>query len=459
MTIFAPVTKWLEPRTTDPNQKFREKTIRALVPVLLILVSLAWLVSFFYFKEKWDFSSYLTAETISGILLVATAVMVHKRRITTASYLLVSTFMFFSTYVPLFSLGNPVSFSGFYVITLVVVTLVMPRSSIPLFTGLSILAIVLIFVSRGTYSDSSSGNTTGALINGVLTIAAVAVLLYSLRREYEEKLLDTEASRRQTEQALKIAELKTAEAERANSAKSAFLSTMSHELRTPLGAILGFVGILENNMIKPKDEARELSNTQKKMLQDIKNNGQALLDLINGILDLTRVSSGRIQANLKPVNPCDESFLIGTVSSLRSLAISKNIELEISFDPNIPTCVNCDVPQIKQVVKNLVGNAIKFTDHGSIRVQVSSVDGDKWKISVRDTGVGIPQEALKHVFDPFYQADSSDTRAREGTGLGLAISKSYVELHQGSIQAESVVGSGTTFTIRLPLEPKPSQSS
>jgi signal transduction histidine kinase len=441
--------QWLTPRATEPSLKFREKTIRIILPLMLVLIILAFITSVTVFNSKWALVSYPTAEIFAAVLLVLSAIAVHNGKITQAGYLLVSMFVFFSTFIVAVDVKESATFLTNYIMSLVVVALVMERKVIYIFT---VLCAALIIVVIGLHGQVT--NATELISNSLITLGTLAILLYNLRKEYDDKLIDAEASRRQTEQALKIAELKTQEAERANAAKSSFLSTMSHELRTPLGAIIGFLGILEMGMIKPKEEARELSATQKKMIKDIRYNAEALLTLINGILDLTRISSGRMQATLAPVNPCDESFIIGTVNSLRSLAINKEIDLELEFDPNTPTLVQCDAPQIKQVVKNLVGNAIKFTEHGKVCVQVGPLGTDQWQLTVKDTGIGIKAEALKHVFEPFYQADSTDTRAREGTGLGLAIAKSYVELHHGTLKAESVVGTGTTFTIHLPRQPE-----
>jgi cell cycle sensor histidine kinase DivJ len=286
--------------------------------------------------------------------------------------------------------------------------------------------------------------------NSFITLLTLSVLLYQLRAEFDNRMLAGEAARRETEQALWVAQSARQDAELANQSKTRFLSTMSHELRTPLGAIIGYVGILQSNMIKDKAEALPLSNTQKDYLTSIRSNANQLLNLINGVLDLAKISSGRMQSTVTAIDPKDPAFLVGTINDLRSLGITKGIDIDLQFDNATPAQVNCDQTQIKQVVKNLVANAIKFTDHGKVSVCIGPAANNQWQLAVSDTGVGIAADSLEHIFDPFYQADNSDTRNYEGTGLGLAIAKSFVEMHKGTLQVQSEVGRGTTFTFQLP---------
>jgi two-component system, sensor histidine kinase len=441
---------WFTPRTTEPNLIFREKTGRALIAVTLVLVVASLFTSLLLFNAPWKLVSYPTAELVAGALLVASFIALQRRQVTTAGYILVAAFMWFSAFIPLVDTATGTSSVNYYVISLVIVALVLPRKAIFLVAGLSAVLSGASLLLTGTAPSVAYGR----IADSSIILATLSVLLYLLRAEFDNRLLAAEAARRETEQALLVTQAARVEAERANQAKSNFLSIMSHELRTPLGAIIGFVGILHSGMIKDKAEALPLSNTQKDMLKQIRMNADHLLNLINSILDLAKVSSGRIHPNLAVTNPCDESFIIGTVNGLRSLAINKGIDLELQLAPDLPAEVECDTLQIKQVVKNLVGNAIKFTERGKVSVGVSKNGDQTWQIVVRDSGIGIKPEQLGHIFDPFYQADSTDTRAREGTGLGLAIAKSYVELHGGSIQANSTVGVGTTFTVHIPCKPQ-----
>ncbi|MCC6973807.1 MAG: HAMP domain-containing histidine kinase [Anaerolineae bacterium] len=449
MTVTQSLTRWFQPRTTDPNLIFRERTIRTLIVAILVIDILALLSSLLIFGGGWELISYPSAEVLVMVLLVLSAIAVSKGRITLSGYLLVGTFIIFSVFI----LTIPLSASNVAItasfMSLVVVAMVLPREAIFTTTGVLIGLLVIVALFNPQYETIRVEFIT----NYTIALIGIAILLYLLRNESDSRLLFLEASRRETEQALKVAQVARSEAERANKAKDQFLSIMSHELRTPLGAIIGFIGILQAGMIKDKKEALPLSQTQQKMLKDSRSNAEHLLTLINSILDLAKVSSGRIQPNFSTVNPQDENFITSTVMSLRSLALGKGIDLNLQMEADLPKEVQCDLMQIKQVVKNLVGNAIKFTEQGHVSVHLRRKSSDEWQINVQDTGIGIKPEQVGHIFDPFYQADNSDSRSREGTGLGLAIAKSYVDLHHGKIEVQSTIGTGTTFTITLPNSP------
>lgn len=234
-------------------------------------------------------------------------------------------------------------------------------------------------------------------------------------------------------------------AESANKAKSAFLASMSHELRTPLNAILGFAGILKAGMLK---DAVPLSPAQLDRLKKIETNGQHLRDLINDVLDLARVESGRMTLSVTETSP--RTIVEETLNAMRSLATAKDLALELSVKPETPEAVLCDVGKVQQIVTNLVGNALKFTQQGGVWVELCARAPDRWQISVRDTGIGMPSDAQQYIFETFRQVSQSDSRQYEGTGLGLAIVKSMVELMHGSVEVRTALGQGSTFTVTLP---------
>ncbi|MBI3742217.1 MAG: PAS domain S-box protein [Chloroflexi bacterium] len=230
--------------------------------------------------------------------------------------------------------------------------------------------------------------------------------------------------------------------EEANRAKSEFLANMSHELRTPLNGIIGFSEFLFDG------KAGALNAQQKEFLQDILNSGQHLLQLINDVLDLSKVEAGKME--LLPETFAVRKALDEVVSVVNALAKKKRIEIvrEVAAQSEQ---VTLDQQKFKQILYNLLSNAVKFTNEGGrVQVKIAPQSGDRIQLQVRDNGIGIKPEDLPKLFKEFQQLDSSLARRYGGTGLGLALTKKLVELHQGEIQIESVPDVGSTFTIILP---------
>jgi len=232
--------------------------------------------------------------------------------------------------------------------------------------------------------------------------------------------------------------------------KSQFLANMSHELRTPLNSIIGFSRVILKGIDGP------LTDMQRTDLQAIYESGQHLLGLINDILDLSKIEAGKMELTFESVDL--REIIKGVMSTAIALVKDKPIELQQSIAPRLPT-VYGDARRIRQVLLNLLSNAAKFTEEGFIRVTAEAtppLEGERgWvvTISVADSGIGIPPEKMRTIFEPFTQVDASTTRRAGGTGLGLSISKHFVELHGGRMWAESTPGEGSTFWFTLPIEP------
>ena len=227
--------------------------------------------------------------------------------------------------------------------------------------------------------------------------------------------------------------------------KSTFVSLASHELRTPLNAIMGYAELLHENVYGP------LSDRQQDATKRILANTNHMLSLTNNLLDRAQIEAGTLELNVADFSPAktvDEA-----VSAMEILARNKDLELTSEATNDLPDTVTGDRQRVNQVVVNLIGNALKFTQKGSVHVRAYSPDGNRWAVDVTDTGIGIPEEAREYIFEPFRQADESATREYGGAGLGLSIVKQLVEMMGGKITLDSKVGKGSTFTIVLPLIP------
>jgi len=241
----------------------------------------------------------------------------------------------------------------------------------------------------------------------------------------------------------RILQEKNRELERANKAKDSFLASMSHELRTPLNGIIGFAEFLADG--KPG----AINAKQKEYLEDILTSGRHLLHLINDILDIVKIQAGKLELNPETFRLLDG--IQEVCAGVRPISQNKSIRVSVHIDAGLGS-VYLDAQRFKQILYNLLSNALKFTDDGGdIEISAKPDQSDQFRLAVRDTGIGIKAEDLRRLFTEFEQLDSGTARRFGGTGLGLALTRKIVEMQGGTIGVESEVGTGSLFTVVLPL--------
>jgi signal transduction histidine kinase/DNA-binding response OmpR family regulator len=249
----------------------------------------------------------------------------------------------------------------------------------------------------------------------------------------------------QMQQARRIAAIQEVQVEKASQAKSAFLAAMSHDLRTPLNGILGM-----NDLLLGTD----LTDKQRQFVEASHSSGKLLLQLINNVLDLSKIEAGKLELDLQECSV--EALVYDVVEALGLGASQKGLALKVHVEPAASGMVLCDDNRLRQILVNLIGNAIKFTATGTVTVNAHCVRREGRRLRVRfeigDTGIGIPQGRIDQLFSPFTQVDSSTTRQFGGSGLGLSICKQLVDVMDGSIGIESQIGVGSTFWFELPLQ-------
>lgn len=290
---------------------------------------------------------------------------------------------------------------------------------------------LLVLVGEGKAEALSELRARARMYKGFGLLVALVVLLFSLAlmqllQHQQRIVLDLEESRKR--------------AEEANRLKSEFLASMSHELRTPLNGIIGFAELLRESL---DDES------QRDFAATIENSGQHLLDLVNSILDLAKIEAGRME--LLYTEQSSREIIAHVHAVHLASAMDKGLDFSREVGDEVPVSIQCDRMRLIQVLNNLVHNAIKFTDQGSVSLRLS-VEDQRLRFTVKDTGPGIPPEMQEVIFEKFRQVHGFITRDHGGAGLGLALSKNLVELMGGRLELHSQVGKGCQFSFSLPLQ-------
>ncbi len=300
-----------------------------------------------------------------------------------------------------------------------------------------------VAVDAATRSEFILPIKQGELLLGALNLESTRLHAFS---ETDVRLIEALAD----QVAIAITNARAYEAERqavermreVDRLKTQFLANMSHELRTPLNSIIGFSRVILRGIDGP------ISELQQTDLTSIYNSGQHLLSLINNILDLSKIDAGKMELSIEPVDLRDIAKSV--MSTAIALVKDKTVRLEQDVPEDLPT-VMADSTRVRQIMLNLVSNAAKFTEKGSITLRITPF-AKEVRISISDTGIGVASGKAENIFEEFTQADASTTRRYGGTGLGLSITKKFVEMHKGRIWVESQLGVGSTFTFTLPRE-------
>ena len=338
--------------------------------------------------------------------------------------------------------GDPSTYA-FNVLAVVMAALLL--SSTRAFVIGFVISIVVLFAPQVLIADALISANVSAFL--LVSMTTIVVGLMARHREYyvgllQQAQIEVQTANAQLQEQVEVTEEARAEAEHSNQVKSAFLASMSHELRTPLNAVINFTKFVAQG------DVGSVSDDQRDMLYEVVDSAKHLLNLINDVLDMSKIESGSL--NLFIQDDIDLQEIVDTVVVTgRSLIAEKPVTIRNSAPENLPL-IRADKQRIRQILLNIMSNACKFTSEGYVEVR-ADVKGDDIIIAIEDTGPGIAPDGQEAVFEPFQQTDSG-LRQGGGTGLGMPISKNLAEIHGGKLWLESEIGKGTTFFVQLPIK-------
>ncbi|MCA9924944.1 MAG: hypothetical protein KC419_00170 [Anaerolineales bacterium] len=454
-SIIHRINELIEVEIEDPDVQRRSKLLNiVLLGIFTVAVLAAGIIVYSQAAGILPLGDVSTAY-VAIVIVLGLIIITYLINRLFSSQLAASIFLVFLTIITYFSNTPYETLWGqnMILLALPIITssvILRPVTSFITATGLGVFLLIV------AATQSISPN-----IVGILTYYAIAFIAWLSANTMENALqhlrvlnqeLDNRVSDRTKELQIANAELLQArdKAVEASMYKSELTARASHELRTPLGSIIGFAEMLRGGHFG------EVNNRQKERLTKIVSVTKHLTNLINNWLDQAQLESGKLKLHLEGFSPRELSHSIE--DTMQVLANNKALKLTCTVQKNIPAYLYGDQERIQQIMVNLIGNAIKYTERGAITASLFQFDEVHWAIQVTDTGCGISEDALPLIFDSFQQADGSRTRRFEGFGLGLSIVKQLVELMNGDIDVTSEVNKGSTFTVILPLLPVPTKS-
>ena len=439
---------WITPpsfRGAEEEERYRARLI-----ALFALTMAPWAPLFLVLSiiSDRDREMVLAMAVAIPLLYAAPALLWISRSVSvTAHYLL--ALIFFSIAVPILQDGNPLTPGLLWLLLVPTLGTLLVERRYTIMWSVAVIGFTGFVQMTLPMQEEHilwTGSFNGRVMWCVSTVGLLMVLL-GLMAMYERNR--QHALRRLADAHEGLVEARDS-AEAASRAKSDFLATMSHEIRTPMNGVIGMTGLLMDT---------RLDEEQKEYAQIIRGSGETLLGLINDILDFSKIEAGRLDLECVDFDP--GAIVEETLDLLVTRAQEKGVELLCEVEPSVPRRVGGDPGRLRQVLLNLLGNAVKFTHEGQILARVmSQIDRDGkvlLRVEVKDTGIGIELDVMDHLFEAFTQADSSTTRKYGGTGLGLAISRRLVDRMGGELGAESEPGYGSTFWFTLSLEPRAEQ--
>lgn len=384
--------------------------------------------------------------SIFGIALIPLAYLLSRTKYYAIGARVMLSIPLFGVLLPLIPTQGYSSVNTLFFLTLSIIGAGLLLSSREtLFIGIAIVGIILLIPRSPSANVNVSAITTVITAIYALTVTCITVLVGRVRernlRDLEQRQIELSRSLIETDKSRAQAEASRERAERSDKVKSAFLASMSHELRTPLNAIINFTEFVAAGDTGP------VNDEQKDLLQEVVNSGKHLLNLINDVLDMSKIEAGSLNLFIED-NINLKSILDSSISTCRGL-VKDGVQLQTDIPDTLST-IRGDRQRLMQILLNILSNACKFTDKGHIKLSASTVK-DEILISIADTGVGISPEDQATVFEAFKQT-TTGLRQGGGTGLGMPIARSLAEAHGGRLWLESQVGKGSTFHVALPIK-------